>query len=194
MDNLSFFYKHCMANNPYYAFDKGIFLKWTKTDRPYMPPFAYPPIPSRTLNAVTINLDAWVYSLSIKIKKEIDFAKKGESPKVTDYPACAAACYNPSNPNEIALNYSWREDHQVSYNQKMLDLFNDRLETGPYKQSAVTGCKNPVGNCAEQHVADDMLTHSACSIADLHFSVAFRPRTMEYIPACTNCKALFPQL
>lgn len=193
MDKLSFFYKHYLANNPYYDFDKGIFFKWTTTTRPYMPSFNSN-IPPKNIDSVTINLDAWVYSFSIKVKKEAEYAKKGKTPRKEDYPACAAACYKKDNPDLIALEYSRPKKHdQTRFHNSMIDLFKNLLGDVPYNKSN-NQCPFPIGNCAEQRVANAMITQSSCQVSDLHFSAAFRPRTMEYIPACINCKTLFPQL
>lgn len=55
-------------------------------------------------------------------------------------------------------------------------------------------CGNKIGYCAEPHAARSMLIKHSCKLEKLFFSKAQRPRTMEYIKFCKNCKRTFPNL
>ena len=56
-------------------------------------------------------------------------------------------------------------------------------------------CKNRIGNCAEQHSGNKVLKSTKCNkLNDLLFSETIRPRTMEVITPCYNCKQIFPTL
>lgn len=57
-------------------------------------------------------------------------------------------------------------------------------------------CKNPIGACAEPHAAHRVLCHFGphMSLNQIVFSKAIRPRTMEEIGYCQNCKDTFPNL
>lgn len=56
-------------------------------------------------------------------------------------------------------------------------------------------CRNPIGNCAEQHAGNNFMNalHYK-NINGLYFSESVRPRTMEIIPPCDNYKSIFPNL
>lgn len=55
-------------------------------------------------------------------------------------------------------------------------------------------CKNRVGYCAEPHAARGMIIKHSCKLEKLFFSKALRPRTMECIKPCKNCKRTFSNL
>lgn len=59
-------------------------------------------------------------------------------------------------------------------------------------------CRNVIGRCAEQHSCNNLgkkvYIHSENELRDIHFSDTVRPRTMQVIPPCDNCKAIFPTL
>lgn len=59
-----------------------------------------------------------------------------------------------------------------------------------------TGCDNVLGACAEPHAAQKVLSHFGkhMSLSQLVFSKALRPRTMENVPYCKNCKDTFSTL
>ena len=60
--------------------------------------------------------------------------------------------------------------------------------------STKNNCKNPLGNCAEVHAAHKLIKETKCSIGDIIFGVAVRPRTMQIILPCENCTTVFPTL
>lgn len=52
-----------------------------------------------------------------------------------------------------------------------------------------------VGNCAEQHAANDYMNQlHEHDLRKLYFSIARRPRTKEEVLYCDNCKTTFPNL
>lgn len=52
-----------------------------------------------------------------------------------------------------------------------------------------------IGNCAEQHSGNNyMKRYGVNNLSSLYFSETVRPRTMEIIPPCDNCKAIFCNL
>lgn len=54
-------------------------------------------------------------------------------------------------------------------------------------------CGNVLGRCAEQHAASTLQNqhHSTTDPKNLRFSKALRPRTMEVVDYCKNCKEIF---
>ena len=51
---------------------------------------------------------------------------------------------------------------------------------------------NLIGGCAEAGAANKVLSVSKrIQISDLEFSVAIRPKTMQPIPTCSNCRQTF---
>lgn len=55
-------------------------------------------------------------------------------------------------------------------------------------------CNNKIGSCAEPHAAKLMILKHSSPLEWLYFSKARRPRTMEIIPPCKNCRRTFPNL
>lgn len=52
-------------------------------------------------------------------------------------------------------------------------------------------CDSIIGQCAEPHAANEILNAESCSLNDLEFSLAMRPRTQTFLPYCNNCKKIF---
>ena len=52
-------------------------------------------------------------------------------------------------------------------------------------------CDNTIGGCAEPHAANEILEAEGCSVNELEFSLAMRPRTQTFLPYCNNCKEVF---
>lgn len=50
---------------------------------------------------------------------------------------------------------------------------------------------NIIGACAEPKAAFDVVLDVHCALQNLRFSKAFRPRTLQVIPYCQNCKDVF---
>lgn len=52
-----------------------------------------------------------------------------------------------------------------------------------------------IGSCAEQRAANMLLkNHGAHRMNALYFSTALRPKTMEPVDYCNNCRAIFPNI
>lgn len=191
MSKVGIFYNNCIRSNPYYKFDKGVFTKWETVLRPYTQISVGTAVTSLELSDdVIINIDAWVYSLSIKLKREKEFLANGRLPGTKDYPVCVAGCCDKKNVNLIALNYvPTKNKNDVQYNERMIDLFIEKLGKMPYSISTETNCNFPIGNCAEQRVVNDLISHHA--EIEIRISKAIRPRTMVFVQPCENCKRLF---
>lgn len=60
------------------------------------------------------------------------------------------------------------------------------------KVSLKTNCKNIIGKCAEVKAANNVLKlEKRLEIDELLFTNAIRPRSLEVIPRCNNCKTVF---
>lgn len=181
-----------------YVGPKGIFaidsvLKWALETYPIQRiPYhnrSYP-------NNFIVESAIWCYALFTKRKVEGDFAIKGKKSGISAYPTVASACYLPIMWPMLAFDYCGQ--HHKIFSSIFMRHVQNILDATPYDKSDVTGCKNRVGNCAEQHVADyvlatPMFVHNNCAISDLKFSYAIRPRTLLRMDPCSNCSALFPQ-
>lgn len=59
-------------------------------------------------------------------------------------------------------------------------------------------CKNVIGRCAEQHSCNNLGAKgriaSENDLKKIHFSDTVRPRTMQVLEPCDNCKSIFPTL
>ena len=115
--------------------------------------------------------------------------------KIWDYPAVAITSYL-VNGDCAKSNFS-REVFPDSYNEKLTAKLNS-LEYG--KKIGDNRGKTMIGHCAEPHAANQTMNeyHKGYSyypfLSEVYFSEAKRPRTMEKIPTCQNCKDTFPKL
>lgn len=127
-----------------------------------------------------------------------------------DLPACATICYvgktNCCGYSHTARNVDWvpviRSKQKTIENAKNS---NSKLKyykhcgsckktNGVVCKNRVV-CKNHVGSCAEQHAGNSFLKkHAQYGLNDLYFTETLRPRTMEVILPCGNCKYIFPNL
>ena len=108
-----------------------------------------------------------------------------------DYPAMAAICHN-SSCNAKRGSYSHypqkKEFHQV-LERKLMELG----EIGGHSRK--TGKRYIIGNCAEQHAANNYMKQcEEDDLNNLYFSKAMRPRTKQVFEYCDNCKDTFPNL
>ena len=114
---------------------------------------------------------------------------------IWDYPAVAVTSYD-DNGKYTCSNYS-RAAYATSYNAVLTSRLNS-LEPG--KWIGIVRHGNIIGHCAEPHAANQTMNayHKAkkrvLPLSRVYFSLALRPRTMEVIPTCQNCKDTFPNL
>lgn len=132
----------------------------------------------------------------------IPFCKKTKSSRTSykrnviwDYPATAVTSYD-TNGNYTRTNYS-RAAYQTSYNAVLTNRLNNLV---PHKRIGDSRCGTEIGHCAEPHAANQtMNAYKKAKNKDLplngvYFSLAMRPRTLEIVPTCQNCKDTFPNL
>ena len=114
---------------------------------------------------------------------------------VWDYPATAVTSFD-SNGHYTKFNYS-RTALQTSYNKALTDKLNS---INPPKVVGDHNGDTILGHCAEPHAANQTMNayskakHKDLPLEDIFFSLAKRPRTMEIVPTCQNCKDTFPNL
>lgn len=104
-----------------------------------------------------------------------------------DLPAVAVTCFNGRNKTcdySRGVNASHIKDPLRSEIEK-LGRIGERRNDG--------SCLNILGRCAEQHAASTLQNrrHSTTPPASLQLSKAMRPRTMEIVEYCKNCKDIF---
>lgn len=131
------------------------------------------------------------YAFVVCNRVQADRKKQHKKYSIYDYPSCVVACCTVDNPVEIDVSKSSRPIIGKTY--KVPILLKALMSLGAIgKKSSVTKCKNPIGQCAEQHVAELVLNkQSKCNLASLRFSKAIRPRTKAVIEYCDNCKYIF---
>ena len=127
--------------------------------------------------------------------KEIDGNKRYRD----DYPAAVVlCCVNENKLKEGELKVpqlyygeSANESNSKPYNNsRLLNAFG--TIGGVWSKCKSGSCKNKIGNCAEQHAAEELLNkNETCNLYDIVFSTAFRPRTDGVVPYCENCMKLF---
>lgn len=126
-----------------------------------------------------------------RVLKEVRkvFKKQSKEPTIWDYPAMASAC---CCMEYIAVDHS-KSPHQTSFHPTLYNQLKNIGEIG--EKSPITKCENIIGKCAEVHAANRLLKRNECKrLREIHFSVAMRPRTLEKLPPCENCKLIFPTL
>ncbi len=83
-------------------------------------------------------------------------------------------------------------------NTMEVDFYQRRRIKGVDDFKNVSLCKHPLGQCAEQHAANDLLqtkkTENLDIKRDIFFSKAVRPVNMIEFSPCDNCKKLFDLL
>ena len=130
--------------------------------------------------------DASVYHILFHSKKN----KMKPSQWKWNYPATACISSD-SYGYGVSKNYS-RDVRDTSYNSKLANHLKFTLHVTHLGEcSPLTKCKNGVGRCAEPHAANKTINKTLCSINDIIFSLALRPRTLQIIPYCDNCKLTF---
>lgn len=110
-----------------------------------------------------------------------------------EFSAVVSGCQDPpSNIEYIGLNGC----NTTSWNKELESACMRKLGGPIGGKSSVTGCKNVIGHCAEQHAANSVMNDLykggiSRDVEQLTFSKAFRPRTMKTIDYCANCETLF---
>lgn len=132
------------------------------------------------------------YCRSIR-KRHIEVLRvdKRTGVKFWDLPACASICHN-GDYSRTSKGYSHK-----SNGMKWNDVLRRKMvkELGDIGTRSNLGKRFYIGNCAEQHSGNNYMNrHNERNMPSLHFSETVRPRTMEIIPPCDNCKKLFDTL
>ena len=108
-----------------------------------------------------------------------------------DYPAMAAICHDDRcyNKRYSYSHYPQKGEYNQVLEQKLKQLGNvgERCKN--------PGCRYIIGNCAEQHAANNyMKYYNENILGNLYFTKAMRPRTKQIFDYCDNCKDTFPNI
>ena len=139
---------------------------------------------------LTSTLHTWCKNICQEVM--INRKKTGINNGVRDYPGAAVIAADNS------LAYSGRgrsckpQHGEYGSTRKLENKLKSLGRIGEVRRES----KNPIGACAEPHAARKVLTHfgDKMSLNQLVFSKALRPRTMETVEYCRNCKDTFPNL
>lgn len=119
--------------------------------------------------------------------------KTGVNNGIYDYPPVAVVAADSgltfSGRGRTGRVYSSKEYHDTPKLEK-------KLKSLGVIGKKRAGCDNVLGACAEPHAARKVLSHfgKRMGLNQILFSKALRPRTMEDVPYCKNCKDTFPTL
>lgn len=119
--------------------------------------------------------------------------KTGNNNGIYDYPPAAVVAADSgltfSGRGRSGRVYSSKEYHNTPKLEKKLKSLGVIGKKRP-------GCDNVLGACAEPHAAHKVLSHfgNRIGLNQIQFSKALRPRTMEEVLYCKNCKDTFPTL
>lgn len=142
-----------------------------------------------------VDLESTSKTFCDNIRKEVVRIreKTGVNNGIYDYPAVAVVAA------DSRLSFSGRGRSDKVYSSKEYHE-TPKLEK-KMKSLGIIGkkrtvCDNVLGACAEPHAARKVLSHFGphMNLSQLVFSKALRPRTMEVIEYCQNCKDTFPTL
>ena len=130
----------------------------------------------------------------LKVHIEVLRRDKQKGAWYWDYPAVASICYSSQKGKEIThhgYSHSPKGTKWHSILRKKMEKINEigKKSNHPHEKNYI------IGNCAEQHAGNNLMRkYKVNKLETLFFSKAVRPRTMEIIPACYNCKLIFPSL
>ena len=129
------------------------------------------------------------YLLSVEIPQKCDWVLKNTKGRVNDYPAMVVSCCRSDIETPLEIFTAYSESPQTAcYTSKLNKDLAKIGNLGTIDQS----CKNPIGQCAEQHAAEKLLNkRKSYIVKNILFSTAFRPRTSEMFDYCENCIRIF---
>ena len=144
-------------------------------------------------NRAQVNLEATVKVWCKDICKEVIRNRRTDvSNGVRDYPGAAVVAA------DRQLSFSERgRSCKPQYKEYIgTPVLENKLKSLGGIGKVRVGCKNVIGACAEPHAARRVLNHfgNRISLNQVVFSTALRPRTMEKVDYCQNCKDTFPNL
>lgn len=134
-----------------------------------------------------LNSEAQKYARGVRRSVLKSFSEYKKKPRVRDYPATVVACSNRSDlvKEKSAMLFIGNTD--VSFANTVKTLLGHPIG------AKLNG--NVVGDCAEQRAVNKYyLRGKRRNFESFVFSDAIRPRTMQVVKNCRNCKSLFPQL
>lgn len=141
-----------------------------------------------------VNLEATVKVWCKDICHEVmrNRKKAGVNNGVRDYPSAAVVA------SDRQLSFSGRgRSCQPQYREYCnTPALENKLKSIGRIGTVRVECKNVIGACAEPHAARRVLNHfgNRISLNQVLFSTALRPRTMEKVDYCQNCKDTFHSL
>lgn len=145
-------------------------------------------------NRAQVNLEATVKVWCKDICKEVIRNRKrtGVYNGVRDYPGVAIV----ASDKQQSFSGRGRSCHPQYKEYSNTPVLENKLKSLGRIGKVRRGCKNVIGACAEPHAARKVLNHfgNRISLNQMVFSTAFRPRTMEKVDPCQNCKDTFPNL
>ena len=124
------------------------------------------------------------------IRNQVIARTSGRTPRIKDYPAAISSC-------SIIGSTAHKEDYSRScQNYHFEEPINSALSKLGNIGCIDSSCKNPIGHCAEPHAANKLLRtlRRKPPIRNFVFSDTIRPRTMQALSYCNNCKRTFPSL
>ena len=149
-----------------------------------------------SLDRIIIQISCDLVKEAMDVKNQVydQFRMQRRRPTYQDFPAgivtvTTDALY-PRRTTETS-----RRMKRDTVHEALSELFLNNLGAEAGMTSPVTGHRNPIGQCAEQHATNSWLKKNPLhDFNELKFSICLRPRTLAYLPNCDNCIVLFPQL
>lgn len=127
------------------------------------------------------DIDTIVKGKCHNICQRVKNSKQGNN--IYDYPAAVVGCHAKCHPILYIDTTKSRKDYTQTPTLHRALLAIGKIGEKRYG--------NRIGACAEPKTAYDVISDVHCNLRCLKFSKAIRPRTMQVIPYCRNCKDVF---
>ena len=131
-------------------------------------------------------------------KKHTEVLRKNKNTGVWfwDLPAAASICYSRLKGKKIQHRGYAHIPQGTKWNHVLRKIIEKLGEIGKTPTVKPKGEKIYIlGNCAEQHAGNNLMNkYNIKDLKSLYFSECIRPRTMEHMPPCYNCRHIFPNL
>lgn len=163
------------------------------------------------MNMSVVALNNRVRSMAREIKEEVEAKVRGlrRVAAKRDYPACVTSAWVAER-GQIYTEHSgimYATEASLLFTEWCVAVFGNGVTIGRGK--GLPEPKNPLGNCSEQRLTNKILklhcrrhinvlgdAEEYCRecVRGVEYSVTLRPRTLQIVPSCRNCKQLINKL
>lgn len=138
-----------------------------------------------------------LFAQIVRMHDEVDYRKhlnayRGQRGKQKDYPSVSVGAELDC---AIAIGHHHSYSSPKDFHPIVFNALTCRLGKLNEYGRHYPECENRVGHCAENYAASGVIKRIGhCSsdvLSDIHFTMAFRPRSWKIIDWCDNCHTMF---